>query len=206
MNGDKDKTGGDMMHNIINEVVLSGTIIEPFHLEHISHGVQLNQAKISVNRQEGGQDEIIIIMPNKLLSRQRRKKKGDRLAIKGDIRVWIDKHGSKLYAFAKEILPGNQEDYNQVSLEGNIKKEPVYQLTPLGRNITNLLLDVKGFYDKRYSIPCVFWKGYALYTADMPIGTRLKVKGRLQSRNYCKKYEDGTWENKTAYEVSVSSC
>ena len=39
----------------------------------------------------------------------------------------------------------------------------------------------------------------------MPVGTEVKVTGRVQSRNYEKKYEDGTVEQRVAYEVSVSN-
>ena len=39
----------------------------------------------------------------------------------------------------------------------------------------------------------------------MEVGTEVKVIGRVQSRQYEKKYEDGTVENKVAYEVSVGS-
>ena len=39
----------------------------------------------------------------------------------------------------------------------------------------------------------------------MPIGTEVKLVGRVQSRQYEKKYEDGTTEIRIAYEVSVAS-
>ena len=39
----------------------------------------------------------------------------------------------------------------------------------------------------------------------MPIGTEVKLVGRVQSRPYEKKHEDGTVETRTAYEVSISS-
>ena len=32
-----------------------------------------------------------------------------------------------------------------------------------------------------------------------------KITGRVQSRNYEKKFEDGTTQTRTAYEVSISS-
>ena len=35
--------------------------------------------------------------------------------------------------------------------------------------------------------------------------TKVKVVGRVQSREYEKKYEDGTSEVKVAYEVSIGS-
>ena len=39
----------------------------------------------------------------------------------------------------------------------------------------------------------------------MEVGTEVKVVGRVQSRQYEKKYEDGRIENKVAYEVSIGS-
>ena len=39
----------------------------------------------------------------------------------------------------------------------------------------------------------------------MEVGTEVKLVGRVQSRQYEKKHEDGTVENKVAYEVSVGS-
>ena len=39
----------------------------------------------------------------------------------------------------------------------------------------------------------------------MEVATKVKVVGRVQSREYEKKYEDGTSEVKVAYEVSVGS-
>ena len=39
----------------------------------------------------------------------------------------------------------------------------------------------------------------------MPVGTELKLVGRVQSRPYEKKHEDGTVESRVAYEVSISS-
>ena len=37
------------------------------------------------------------------------------------------------------------------------------------------------------------------------MGTEVKIVGRIQSRNYEKKYEDGTVVKKVAYEVSIGS-
>ena len=39
----------------------------------------------------------------------------------------------------------------------------------------------------------------------MPVGTEVKVIGRVQSRAYEKKHDDGTVEQKVAYEVSISN-
>ena len=39
----------------------------------------------------------------------------------------------------------------------------------------------------------------------MEVGTAVKIIGRVQSRTYEKKFEDGTVETRIAYEVSVAS-
>ena len=39
----------------------------------------------------------------------------------------------------------------------------------------------------------------------MEVGTEVKITGRVQSRNYEKKFEDGTTQTRVAYEVSVGS-
>ena len=39
----------------------------------------------------------------------------------------------------------------------------------------------------------------------MEVGTEVKVIGRVQSRTYEKKFEDGTVEQRVAYEVSISN-
>jgi single-stranded DNA-binding protein len=39
----------------------------------------------------------------------------------------------------------------------------------------------------------------------MPVGTEVKIIGRVQSRSYEKKFEDGTVQTRVAYEVSVGS-
>ena len=39
----------------------------------------------------------------------------------------------------------------------------------------------------------------------MEVGTEVRITGRVQSRNYEKKHEDGTVETRVAYEVSIAS-
>ena len=43
-----------------------------------------------------------------------------------------------------------------------------------------------------------------MYISEMPVGTQLKVTGRLQSREYRKKLSDDEFEMRTAYELSIS--
>ncbi len=126
-----------------------------------------------------------------------------------------DRNRLVLTVFAKEIkFVENQEEEievskdfisNEVILNGFICKKPIYRQTPFGREISDILLAVNRAYNKSDYIPCIAWGRNARFCENIPVGTEVKIIGRVQSRTYEKKYDDGRVENKVAYEVSVAS-
>ena len=118
-------------------------------------------------------------------------------------------HSQKEVTFAKEdeeeFKPSKENSSNEVVLDGFICKKPVYRKTPFGREIADVLLAVNRAYNKSDYIPCIAWGRNARFCENMPVGTEVRVVGRVQSRQYEKKYEDGTSEIRIAYEVSVAS-
>ena len=100
-----------------------------------------------------------------------------------------------------------KKDYitNEVVLIGYICKKPVYRQTPFGREIADLLLAVNRAYNKSDYIPSIAWGRNARFCQNLEVGTEVKIVGRVQSRNYEKKLEDGTVLKKVAYEVSIGS-
>ena len=94
---------------------------------------------------------------------------------------------------------------NEVVLIGYICKKPIYRQTPFGREIADVLLAVNRAYNKSDYIPCIAWGRNARFCQNMEVGTEVKIVGRVQSRKYEKKFEDGTSETRVAYEVSISS-
>ena len=94
---------------------------------------------------------------------------------------------------------------NEVVLDGYLCKKPIYRKTPFGREISDILLAVNRAYNKSDYIPCIAWGRTARFCENLEVGTELRVTGRVQSREYEKKYEDGTVEKRIAYEVSVSN-
>ena len=100
-----------------------------------------------------------------------------------------------------------KKDYitNEVVLIGYICKKPVYRQTPFGREIADLLLAVNRAYNKSDYIPSIAWGRNARFCQNLEVGTEVKIVGRVQSRNYEKKLEDGTILKKVAYEVSIGS-
>lgn len=58
-------------------------------------------------------------------------------------------------------------------------------------------------YNKSDYIPCIAWGRNAVYSGTLEVGDKIAVCGRIQSRQYKKKSEDGQVCVKTAYEVSI---
>ena len=83
-------------------------------------------------------------------------------------------------------------------------KIPIYRKTPLGREIADLLIAVNRPYGKSDYIPCIAWGRNARYASTFEVGCRIKIWGRVQSREYTKRISDTETEKRVAYEVSVS--
>ena len=104
--------------------------------------------------------------------------------------------------FVEEELDGAKT--NQIFLDGYICKEPVYRMTPLGREIADILLAVNRAYGKSDYIPCICWGRNARFAGKLKVGEHVAVWGRIQSREYQKRIGNDQIISKTAYEVSVS--
>ena len=102
----------------------------------------------------------------------------------------------------KELSFCEAEDENIVMLRGTFCKEPKLRCTPMGRDICDLMLAVNRHYGRSDYLPCICWGLRAREAAELGVGTKLNILGRIQSRNYIKVSESGSVE-KTAFEVSV---
>ena len=100
--------------------------------------------------------------------------------------------------------PTKHKNPNDVYLNGYICRPPIYRTTPLGREIADILIAVNRAYNKSDYIPCIAWGRNARYAGKFKISDKVMVWGRLQSRKYQKKQEDGETTEKTAYEISIS--
>ena len=148
---------------------------------------------------------------------------GKTLSVEGQFRSYNSYQNERnkliLTVFAKDIIEvenqeseneENQEEKkdtvtNEVILSGYVCKKPIYRQTPFDREIADLLLAVNRAYNKSDYIPCIAWGRNARFCQNMEVGTEVRIVGRVQSRKYEKKFEDGTSETRVAYEVSISS-
>ncbi|MGE5633491.1 MAG: single-stranded DNA-binding protein [Caulobacteraceae bacterium] len=135
---------------------------------------------------------------------------GSRLLVEGQLRSYNKyQEGSNkliLTVFARNLKIADQEvkNPNQIYLDGFICKRPVYRTTPFGREITDMLLAVNRPYNKSDYIPCIAWGRNARYSENLQVGDRIRIWGRIQSRNYQKKVSEEQVITRTAYEVSIS--
>ena len=201
-----------------NHIILLGKVTSEKRFTHEIYGEKFFVFDLSVPRLSGSADVIPVTISERLLTNQDIEI-GNKLEIEGQFRSYNSympgRNKLVLTVFTKDIrFLENQEDEiiagkdvisNEVTLDGFLCKKPIYRKTPFGREIADILLAVNRAYNKSDYIPCIAWGRNARFCENMPVGTEVKIVGRVQSRAYEKKYEDGTVENKVAYEVSVSS-
>ena len=137
-------------------------------------------------------------------------KKDDTIALRGQFRSFNKLEGEKrrllLSVFVKEICAiDDNANSNIVELDGYICKPAIYRTTPFSREICDVLLAVNRNFNKSDYIPCIAWGNNAVMVSRLPVPTKIKLLGRIQSREYVK--YDGENQNpitKVAYEVSIS--
>lgn len=188
-----------------NAVLLRGILLETPEYSHENHGKRFARMTLSVQRLSGVYDHLNIIAEERLLE-DLDPAQGPLLEVEGQIRSYNNRSGEgrklviSVYAQQLRYCQGMPE--NQVSLWGEICREPIYRHTPLGREITDIMLAVERKYQRRDYIPCILWGSVARMGAECGKGTRINLQGRLQSRSYVKQTEWGP-EERTAFEVSA---
>ena len=65
------------------------------------------------------------------------------------------------------------------------------------------MLAVNRQYGKSDYIPCILWGRNARFVSGLDVGSRLKIEGRIQSREYTKQISETESEIRVAYEVSA---
>lgn len=187
-----------------NKVVLLGKLVDNLKFSHSIKNARFYKAKIRTIRKSGVCDEIPIIVSDRIME-MNRDWEHEFLRIHGEYRSRNDNGHLRLYVFVLDIEPVIDADYeNEISLNGYICKKPYYRETPLGREITDILIAVNRGNGRTDYIPCIAWWNNARRASELPIGTRMKVTGRIQSREYIKQITEEYAERRTAYEVSIS--
>lgn len=196
-----------------NKAILSGEIVRNFGFSHEVYGEGFYTAMLASERLSEEKDIIPIMVSDRIVDVEA-DWIGRFAKVSGQFRSYNKHEGERnrliLSVFAREFegiaeeRAFGLEDENYISLDGYICKPPTYRETPTGREIADILLAVNRQYGKSDYIPCVAWGRNARFAGKLEIGTRLQIDGRIQSREYQKRIEDGVYETRTAYEVSVN--
>ena len=198
-----------------NHLVLVGNITSEKKYSHEIYGEKFYVFNMEVVRLSSTTDIIPITVSERLLT-DIDLTIGKKVSVEGQFRSYNNYENEKnrliLTVFAKEITELKESDEeekeevtNEVVLVGYVCKKPIYRQTPFGREIADVLLAVNRAYNKSDYIPSIAWGRNARFCQDIEVGTQVKVVGRVQSRQYEKKHDDGTVEIRVAYEVSVGS-
>ena len=199
----------DNTPNITNSITLSGRILSDFAESHQVYGERFYSFYIENQRLSDAVDILPVIISERLLIDQSYTP-GDNVLIEGQIRSHNNFDGIKthlkLSVFVKSIMPCDAASIpvNRTILDGFICKKPVYRTTPFGREIADILLAVNRAYGKSDYIPAICWGRNAKFVSSLNVGTNVALFGRMQSREYQKRLENGDVITKTAYEVSAS--
>lgn len=193
------------MKNTDNRIVVSGMITSTIKYDFSSHGERFFRFYLISTRLSGETDTVPCVIPEILINHIT----SDVVELVGEIHtrnVRREDGTNKLdiFLFVKEVGEYGEYDKNNGELTGHICKPPVYRKTPLGREIADLLIAVNRAYGKSDYIPCILWSRNARRASTLEIGTKVKVTGRLQSRDYTKHISDTKFEMRIAYEFSVS--
>ena len=204
-----------------NYLTLVGKVTGEKKFSHEIYGERFYIFNLEIPRLSGVADIIPITISERLINEDTLEE-GKKLLVKGQFRSYNSYESEKnrliLTVFAKDVRVINEEEQeeenemakkdvitNEVVLVGYICKKPIYRQTPFGREIADILLAVNRAYNKSDYIPCIAWGRNARFCQNLEVGAQIKLVGRVQSRTYEKKHEDGTVETRVAYEVSVGS-
>ena len=187
-----------------NRADLCGTIAERPRFSHESRDILFYTFPLETVRLSGTSDVLNIILRESMLEDV--PAEGLPVRVTGELRSYNNKSGVGnrliLTVLARELTPGD-EDENHILLTGAVCKAPSFRVTPMGREICDIILAVSRRYRRSDYIPVIAWGAQARQTAELPVGTQLMVRGRLQSRDYVKVIAGESYPRK-AYEVSAA--
>lgn len=198
----------------VNEVTVTGKVVGELNYSHTVYGENFYTTTLECVRQSGTIDQVPLTVSDRIIDITNLE--GKSITVKGHFRSFNKHEGEVnrliLSVFVTDIqvqesIDGDDDtsDTNELHITGFITKEPGYRMTPLGREVCDLLIASNRQYGKTDYIPCICWGRNARFASSLSVGTELDLYGRIQSREYTKKInEAGDTETRIAYEVSIN--
>lgn len=188
-----------------NRAELCGVVCRTPQYSHESRGIRFFTFPLETLRLSGAADQVNVVVREELLRRV--PDAGERVRAEGELRSFNNRSGvgSRLVltVYARLIEAGDGPDEDRIWLTGAVCKPPVFRVTPMGREICDIILAVSRRYRRSDYIPVIAWGAQAREVSGCGVGTRLSLRGRLQSRQYTK-LVDGQSVSRQAFEVSAA--
>lgn len=199
------------MERIENAVALMGVVSsETIDIDNIYGQPYEGWATtVETERKSGIVDEAIVVMPKETDVSQMQI--GKPVMVIGKMQTFKDFNTGKVlvYVLAEYAAPTEGEHWenqNDVTLIGKLGRGITYRETPKGKRITDVMVIVPNVIKgNNCYIPCICWQQVADEVKDWEEGTEVVLTGRLHSREYTKRVDDDTTEQRTCYEVSVNT-
>ncbi len=210
-----------------NRVEMIGRLEDEFRVVDEFENERFLETKISIKRLSPTNDVLPIVVTKNRLKKQglwKKSLKGKLIKAVGRFSSYSKSnkdgsHSLKLYVFLEEIAVMGEEfrdrTTNVISLDGYLCKDPIYRITGAeqknnldwhqGKEITDLLIATNRNKNVADYLPCITWGKDARKASYFMMGMHVKVKGRIQSRDYYKRLPNGKGEIRTAYEISATS-
>lgn len=191
-----------------NQAYVRGAISSTPKYSHTVFNEKFYEMNIVVPRLSTQEDVIPITISEKLLE-DNYFQQGDEITFFGQFRSYNkivnEKNKLVLTFFARDILENDTSiNPNFITLSGYVCKPCVYRTTPFNREIADILVAVNRSYNKSDYLPCIAWGKNARLAKHLEVGEKIAISGRIQSRKYIKRYDETIYEEKMAYEISVS--
>lgn len=198
----------------MNTIRLKG-ILRDVEDSHMINNIEFSKAHLVVSRTDGKED-ILNVRFKKYANPYT---EDQEVTLSGNIRSYSSKLDSgknkvELYVFTyfdqPDLDENDQEYINFLELDGRICKLDQLRETRSGKKnihfiVANNLIVSSGEKKLNSYVPCIAWGDAAEEIAKLHVNSKVELTGQLHSREYKKKFSDGSFEFRVAHEVEVTS-
>lgn len=162
-----------------------------------------NSGILKVKRLSGTEDQILFELSDEMADKELPTK----IAALGEVitRNVKDSEGNhkRMFVRINDFMPAMpaSTEFSEVEMDCYIVHKKALRTTPKGKVIIDVILAYNDD-DKSYYPQAIAWGRHAHIINALPVGTKVHIKGRYQSRQYHKS-SDPDGMDRTAYEISI---
>lgn len=187
-----------------NRVELKG-ILRNVQPSHKIKGINFDKAELVVN---SNNSEDVINLKFKKFSNPY--KEGQEISLVGNVRSFSSKNEDnsnnvEVYVFTYFDIPEDDLS-NHFSIEGRICKKTELRQTKYGKEFCRIILanNIFGEGIKINSyLPCIAWGKNAKDLNTLDVSDKIRITGKLKSREYKKDLPDGQFEIRVCHELII---